>query len=189
MHSQRVWCTCGVVEHYMPNEAWTIVSSSTGLTICQAFSCVQYLCTRRPQYLHSVEHPLWRCHHIFFLICWMHGLDRCQNYDKLMLMLYEMWINIEKPDSKMIINVGRMFDMKKNSREDRSSPTQDKLTAGNGGWRSLLLPSKHLDKLSRDLVMVVRRKTNVFLVRLMIVHLQGGLDNSEIYLFEKTVSS
>ena len=59
--------------------------------------------------------------------------------------------------------------MKKDSREDRSSPTQDKLTAGNGGWRSLLLPSKHLDKLSRDLVMVVRRKTNVFLVRFMFI--------------------
>ena len=48
---------------------------------------VYNVCVRRPQYLHSVEHPLWRCHHIFFLICWMHGLDRCQNYDKLMLML------------------------------------------------------------------------------------------------------
>ena len=44
----------------------------------------------------------------------------------------------------MIINVGRMFDMKKNSREDRSSPTQDKLTAGNGGWRSLLLLAQNI---------------------------------------------
>ena len=37
-----------------------------------------------------------------------------------------------------------MFDMKKDSREDRSSPTQDKLTAGNGGWRSLLLLAQNI---------------------------------------------